>query len=119
MILTAERHPLLNKATDLLEFALHSSKEYPNCITLMYDELAHMIMEEEIDERLQLWVKENMTSDFTEFYVATVTDADDYIVQRRNKGGLQLEPERQMELDEVSRSVLITTVTLITYGKLE
>ncbi|KAG1109980.1 hypothetical protein G6F42_015475 [Rhizopus arrhizus] len=50
---TAERHPILHKAIDLLEFALSSSKEYPNCITMIYDELAHMIWEEDVDERLE------------------------------------------------------------------
>lgn len=99
---TAERHPLLQKATGLLDFALQSSKEYPKCITLIYDELAHMILEEDIDQRLELWVKENMTSDFTEFYVSTTVDADAYIEESKNNGYLKLEPDRQMALDDVS-----------------
>ncbi|CEP15345.1 hypothetical protein [Parasitella parasitica] len=97
---TAERHPLLQKATELLDFALRSAGEHTNCIKLIYDDLAHMIQEQDIDERLQLWVKENMTSDFTEFYMASVADADAYIQESRNNGYLKLEPDRQMELDQ-------------------
>ncbi|KAL7326472.1 hypothetical protein PS15p_208812 [Mucor circinelloides] len=97
---TAERHPILHKAIDLLEFALSSSKEYPNCITMIYDELAHMIWEEDVDERLELWVKENMTSDFTEFYVIGSEDADEDIEEAKKSGYRKLEPERKMGLDE-------------------
>ncbi|GAN01786.1 Fanconi anemia, complementation group D2 isoform X2 [Mucor ambiguus] len=97
---TAERHPILHKAIDLLEFALSSTKEYPSCITLMYDELAHLIGEEDIDERLELWVKENMTLDFTEFYVISSEDADEDIAEAKNNEYRALEPERKMGLDE-------------------
>ncbi|KAK4518683.1 uncharacterized protein ATC70_008905 [Mucor velutinosus] len=97
---TAERHPILHKAIDLLEFGLSSSKEYPSCITLMYDELAHLIWEQDIDERLELWVKENMTQDFTEFYIISSEDADEDIAEAKNNEYRGLEPERKMGLDE-------------------
>lgn len=68
----------------------------------MYDELAHLIWEEDVDERLELWVKENMTTDFTEFYVIGSEDADEDIAAAKNNGYRKLEPERKMGLDEVS-----------------
>lgn len=69
---------------------------------MIYDELAHMIWEEDVDERLELWVKENMTSDFTEFYVIGSEDADEDIEEAKKSGYRKLEPERKMGLDEVS-----------------
>lgn len=55
-----------------------------------------------MDERLELWVKENMTSDFTEFYVIGSEDADEDIEEAKKSGYRKLEPERKMGLDEVS-----------------
>ncbi|KAI8368444.1 Fanconi anaemia protein FANCD2 [Choanephora cucurbitarum] len=95
----AMRHPLLRQATNLLELALRYSKEYPHCIALVYDELAHMFAEEDMDERFIAWVKENMASDFTEFYVVATTDAVEYINQSVISQYTKLMPELQMGLD--------------------
>lgn len=95
----AMRHPLLRQATNLLELALRYSKEYPHCIALVYDELAHMFAEEEMDERFIAWVKENMASDFTEFYVVATSDAVEYIDQSAKSQYTKLIPELQMGLD--------------------
>ncbi|KAL9550499.1 hypothetical protein MBANPS3_004705 [Mucor bainieri] len=97
---TAERHPILHKAVDLLDFALSSSKESPSCIALMYDELAHLIADQDIDQRLQLWVQENMTNDFTEFYVTSSEEAEANIAEAKNNEYRTLEPEMKMGLDE-------------------
>ncbi|OBZ85627.1 Fanconi anemia group D2 protein [Choanephora cucurbitarum] len=95
----AMRHPLLRQATNLLELALRYSKEYPHCIALVYDELAHMFAEEDMDERFIAWVKENMASDFTEFYVVATADAVEYINQSVISQYTKLMPELQMGLD--------------------
>lgn len=95
----ALRHPLLRQATGLLELALRSSREYPNCIALIYDELAHMFTEEKIDERLEVWVKENMASDFTEFYVESISDSLERINEAKKNQYVKLLPERHMSLD--------------------
>jgi hypothetical protein len=95
----AVRHPLLRQATGLLELALRNSREYPNCVALIYDELAHMFTEEKIDERLQLWVKENMASDFTEFYVEAISEALERIEEAKKQQYAKLLPGRHMSLD--------------------
>lgn len=65
----------------------------------MYDELAYMLNEEDIDDRLQMWIKESMTSDFTEFYVVAASDAEDFIREAQSNQHLRLEPEIKMNLD--------------------
>ncbi|GAA5812259.1 hypothetical protein MFLAVUS_005709 [Mucor flavus] len=103
----ALRHPMLRQATGLLELALRFSQENPNCIALIYDELAHLISEEDIDTRLQTWVKDNMTSDFTEYYVVAETDADVYMESVRDNQYIKLEPEKMMNLDEDDSEIIV------------
>ncbi|KAI8067238.1 Fanconi anaemia protein FANCD2 [Thamnidium elegans] len=98
---------MLRQATGLLELALRFSQENPNCIALIYDELAHLISEEDIDTRLQTWVKDNMTSDFTEYYVVAETDADVYMESVRDNQYIKLEPEKMMNLDEDDSEIII------------
>ncbi|KAI7899702.1 Fanconi anaemia protein FANCD2 [Cokeromyces recurvatus] len=111
------RHPLLTQATQILELALRYSKEYPNCIALIYDELAHMFSREEkgahMDERLEWWVKENMASDFTEFYVVAIADALEFIEEAQKNHYLKLEPARQMNLDGEGEQIAIKMYELI------
>lgn len=109
----ALRHPLLRQATSLLELALRNSREYPNCIALIYDELAHMFTEEKIDERLEAWVKENMASDFTEFYVESISDALERIEKTKKTQHMTLLPERHMSLDGEVQLFLLNKTTLI------
>lgn len=80
---------------------------------MIYDELAHLINEHDIDERLQLWVKDNMTSDFTEYYVAAESDADMYMENVKNNQYLKLEPEKKMNLDEDDCEIVVKIFELI------
>ncbi|CAO3636846.1 unnamed protein product [Mucor hiemalis] len=93
------RHPLLRQATSLLDLAIRFSKDYPSCVALMYDELAYMLSEEDIDDRLQMWIKDSMTSDFTDFYVITASEAENYIREAQSSHFVKLEPEIKMNLD--------------------
>lgn len=74
---------------------------------MIYDELAHLISEEDIDTRLQTWVKDNMTSDFTEYYVVAETDADVYMESVRDNQYIKLEPEKMMNLDEDDSEIIV------------
>lgn len=128
---SATRHPMIIMATSLLELALNFSQENPvsifilcilanffthyfqDCIALIYDELAHLINEEDIDERLQIWVKDNMTSDFTEYYVAADSDADAYMENLKNNMYIKLEPERRLNIDEDDCEIVVKIFELI------
>lgn len=110
---SAIRHPLLRDATNLLDLALRYSTEYPNCIALIYDELAHMFGEENIDERLLVWIKENMASDFIDFYVVALTDALEFIREATGNAILKLEPERQFSLDGENDEIAVKMYELV------
>lgn len=74
---------------------------------MIYDELAHLISEEDIDERLQIWVKDNLTSDFTEFYVEAEADADIYIENVKDNHYIKLEPSKMMALDVEDNEIIV------------
>lgn len=110
---SARHHPILRQATVLLAQALQSSTEYPNCIALIYDELSHLFIEENIDKRLLVWIKETMASDFIDFYVVALSDAMDFIREANSNPVLKLEPERQFSLDGAEEEIAVKMYELI------
>lgn len=50
-----------------------------------------------------MWIKENLTSDFTEFYLSTTDDALQYIDDVKKKSHSRLSPVLQMNVDEEAR----------------
>lgn len=101
------RHPYLRQATSSLGTMLRFTNDNPNCVAMVYDELAHMVTEEDIDERLLGWIRENMASDFTEYYVVALADGDEFIQKHQNDPYRKLEPEKQMNMDGAQSAILV------------
>ncbi|KAL4206758.1 Fanconi anemia protein FANCD2, partial [Rhizopus microsporus] len=98
--LSATRHPLLRQSINILDSLMRNCNGYPACISLCYDELAHIFSEGELDERLEEWIKVNLTSDFTEYYLSTVEDTLQYINDIKKVSTNRLLPSLQMNADE-------------------
>jgi Fanconi anemia group D2 protein len=75
--------------------------------------MAHIITEEDTDERLQTWMRENMVLDFTEYFVVSEGDADIFIQQAENNQYLKLEPEKHMNLDGEECQIIVKMYNLI------
>ncbi|KAG1141804.1 hypothetical protein G6F37_006431 [Rhizopus arrhizus] len=88
--ISATRHPLLKESISILDNLMRNCNGYPACISLCYDELAYIFSEGNLDERLEMWIKENLTSDFTEFYLSTTDDALQYIDDVKKKSPSRL-----------------------------
>lgn len=77
-------------------------------MALLYDELAYMIANEALDERLQLWIKENMTSSFTDTYVEDREEALQIVDSAARNAELSLKPCIAMHLDGEVTSMITT-----------
>ncbi|KAI8982985.1 Fanconi anaemia protein FANCD2 [Pilobolus umbonatus] len=93
------KHPYLKQATNLLDLTVRNCKEHPSCIALLYDELADMFTNDNLDHRLIEWIKDNMTSDFTEFYLSAIEDIHEYITLAENDNYSRLYPEILLNID--------------------
>ena len=65
----------------------------------MYDELAYMVEYNNLDKRLQLWIKENFTDCFTEDYVVDTESVEQVIKDKNKRSDLCLKPQSRIGLD--------------------
>lgn len=65
----------------------------------MYDELAYMVEYDDLDKRLQLWIKENFTTCFTEDYVVDADSGEQVIKDKSKRSDLCLKPQNQINLN--------------------
>ncbi|KAI7882271.1 hypothetical protein K492DRAFT_145306 [Lichtheimia hyalospora FSU 10163] len=96
----ANRHPLLRQSIQMLEMIMRNCAEYPICLALMYDELAYMVEYNNLDKRLQLWIKENFTDCFTEDYVVDTESVEQVIKDKNKRSDLCLKPQNRIGLDD-------------------
>lgn len=76
----------------------------------MYDELAHIIVHNDLDMRLQLWIKENFTSCFTDNYVIDVEETESIIAAAAKNDEIGLKPSVRMHLDGEVRLLIYVLV---------
>lgn len=65
----------------------------------MYDELAYMVEYDDLDKRLQLWIKNNFTDCFTEDYVMDIGSVEQVIKNMNQRSDLRLKPQNQLGVD--------------------
>lgn len=65
----------------------------------MYDELAYMVEYDDLDKRLQLWIKNNFTDCFTEEHVMDIASVDQVIKNMNQRSDLCLKPQNQLGVD--------------------
>ncbi|KAG2226033.1 hypothetical protein INT45_002499 [Circinella minor] len=109
----AHRHPLIRPAMQLIEMTLQNCQEYPNCMALVYDELAYMLEHNDLDKRMQLYISESITADFIERYVADVEVVETHIEKDTRNLDITLKPQIWMNLDGQQASIAIDFYSFI------
>ncbi|KAG0165038.1 Fanconi anemia group D2 protein [Apophysomyces sp. BC1034] len=109
----AQKHPLLRQAVDLLEMMLHNCRDYAKCLAFMFDELAHVVENGNLDERLQLWIKENLTDDFISNYVSDAEEMKEFVIAQQVRDAIALKPSMYMNLDGEDAAITVRIYDLI------
>ncbi|KAI8384780.1 Fanconi anaemia protein FANCD2 [Radiomyces spectabilis] len=92
---------------------LHNCSEYPVCLALVYDELAHIFENTNLDQRLQLWIKESWMVDFTDQYVSDMDELNELVTVMARKQNVFLKPGLWMNLDGEDAQIAMKMYELV------